>query len=133
MCLLPKQKVVVKCSSEAVRGDGPIRRGLADQRQAETATSNVAGRCIGDNSANNNNSGYCLHTSADRLLDIGMALRLTDMPDMRRFKGVGDGEKGLVDAKAICAVARHTAKWKKVGRKGECERNRKRRWGFGSS
>ena len=101
-------------------------------REAETATSNVAGRCIGDNSTNNNNSGYCLHTGADGLLDVGMLLRLTDMPDIRRFKGVGDGEKGLVDAKAICAVATHTAKWEKVGRKGERKRNRKRRWGFGS-
>lgn len=66
-------------------------------------------------------------------MDVGMVLSVIDVSDIRRSKGVGDGEKGLVDAKATCAVARHTAKWKKVGRKGECERNRKRRWGFGSS
>ena len=51
---------------------------------------------------------------------------MTDMSNMRRFKGVGDGEKRVVDAKAIFTVARDTAKWKKVGRKGERERNRKR-------
>ena len=58
---------------------------------------------------------------------------MSDMSDRRRFKGADDGEKGLVDAETICTVARHTAKWKKVGRKGECERNRKRRWGFAST
>ena len=128
-----KQKVAVKCSSEAVQSLGPIRRGLADQgrQRWRPPTSQHAG--IGDDSSNNNNSGYCLHTVADGLSDVGMVSSVRGMPDIGRLKGGGDGEKGLVDAKAICAVARHTAKWKKVGRKGECERNRKRRWGFAST
>lgn len=103
--------------------------------QVEMATSNVAARCIGDDSSNNNKSGYCLHAGAHRLLDVGTVSSVRDMADFRRFGGAGDGGKGLVDAKADCTGARHTAKWKKVGRKGECERNRKRRrrWGFGST
>lgn len=74
-----------------------------------------------------------MHTVADGLSDVGMVLRASGMPDIRRFKGGGDGEKGLVDAKANCTVARRTVKRKKVGRKGECEGDRKRRWGFAST
>ena len=99
----------------------PIR-----QRELETATSNVAGRCIGDNSSNTNNSGYCLDAATGRVLDSGMVLRGSDMPDIRRLKADGDGEKGQVDVFADCSVERHTAKWKKVGRKGESERKGKR-------
>lgn len=86
-----------------------------------------------DSSNNNNNSGHCLHAVADGLSDVGMGLSASGIPEMRWFKGGGDGEKGLVDAKANCRASRRTAKWKKVGRKGECEGNRKRRWGFAST
>jgi hypothetical protein len=115
--LWPSQKVV-ECSSEGVRGVGPIRRGLADQ--AETTTSNVAARCIDDDS--NNKSGYCLHTAADTLLDVGIVLGVSDMADLKALWTVGDGEKGRFDAATDCTPARHTAKWKKVGEKGERER-----------
>lgn len=128
-----KQKVAVKCSSEAVQSVGPIRRGLADQgrQRWRPPTSQHAG--IGDDSSNNNNSGYCLHAVADGLSDVGMVSSVRGMPGIRQFKGGGDGEKGLVDAKANCTVARRTAKRRKVGRKGECEGDRKRRWGFAST
>jgi hypothetical protein len=113
---LAKQKVV-ECGSEGVRGVGPIRRGLADQ--AETTTSNVAARCIGDDS--DNKSGYCLHTGADMLLDVGIVLGVTDTADLEALWTVGDGEKGGFDAATDCTPTRHTAKWKKVGEKGERE------------
>jgi hypothetical protein len=114
--LWPSQKVV-ECSSEGVRGVGPIRRGLADQ--AETTTSNVAGRCIGDGS--NNNSGYCLHTQADGRPDVETVSSCNDMADIKGLKAVGDGEKGGIDARTVCTPATRTAKWEKVVRKGECK------------
>jgi hypothetical protein len=110
-------KSVRKCSSEGVRGVGPIRRGLADQ--AETTTSNVAGRCIGDGS--NNNSGYCLHTQADGRPDVETVSSCNDMADIKGLKAVGDGEKGRIDARTVCTPATRTAKWEKVVRKGECK------------
>lgn len=117
------------CSSEGVRDVGPIRRGLADQ--AETATSNVAGSCIGDDS--NNKSGYCLHAGADTLLNYGQVSSVSDIPDAKGLKGVGDGEKGGFDAIAVCTPATHTAKWEKVGKERGMRRDRKRRWGIAST
>jgi hypothetical protein len=48
-------------------------------------------------------------------------LGVTDTADLEALWTVGDGEKGGFDAATDCTPTRHTAKWKKVGEKGERE------------